>query len=246
MQVNSLADFRDYIRLQLGYCSVNIPLTDNQLNSVAYDSTQLFFRYLWGESDYEDYSVLTLSAGVSAYSMSGADITSIIDIQYGYGATASQFTRLFTPASMLFGSNFYPLAGGGNGMALTSFEVFNDYMFLLDRMFGVQYRLLYNEMQQILRVIPTPTENLATVIKVYRKSALNEAYNHPLVKALALAKAKKIASTVYMQFGSSLQMPGGGDPWTFGKELRDEAKEEEKEYTKKLQDESNTVGFVCG
>jgi hypothetical protein len=243
--ITNLADFQGYIKVMLagGYVSpgvINVELSTEQINQCIEDAVLYSYRYLYGEATTENYMTLTLSAGVSAYSLSGANVASVQDISY---SNVSQGVNvLFSPVNILFGGKFDFL---NYSFSLTSYEVFNNYIKLVNKMFAVEYRLIYNDQREILTIVPTPNATLGTVLKVYTKQTMESLFNNVLVKGLALAKAKKVLSRAYMKYGS-IELPGQGNLQSYGQSLLEEAKEEEKEFLDRLRTESEPIGIFWG
>lgn len=256
MAITTLASFRAYIRRMLGggnpadltndRPTINVELSVAQLDQCIEDTIDLANRYLYGEGEYEDYVALTLQPGVSAYSLSGTNIEDVVDFSVGYGAS-NGINTLFTPANMVLGSNFQYIFDG-NGLALTGYSVALNYLESIEDMFSVKFRVDYRERQSILIVTPQPQQTLVGLLKVYKREAAENLYNHVLVKKIAIAKAKQVWGIALSKLGD-MTLPGGGSYKSFADRIWSEGREEEETYTKRLQPfdgESEPVGFMIG
>lgn len=256
MAITTLASFRAYIRRSLGggnpgdltsdRPTINVELSQAQLNQCIEDTVETVQRYLYGEGEYEDYVALSLIPGISAYSLSGTDIEDVVEFNIGYG-TANGINTLFTPANMVLGSNLQYIFQGG-GLALAGYEVAMNYLEMIEDMFTVKFRVDYRERQNLLVVNPTPTTAMVGLLKVYKREAAENLYSHPLVKKIAVAKAKMIWGIALSKLGD-MQLPGGGSYKDFANRIWQEGHEDEKEYIKQLKPfdgESEPVGFMIG
>lgn len=243
-----MADFYRYIRLQLGEEVNVVEITDNQLATCIGDSIDYAQQYGLYDSQYEDYVQIFLSAGVSSYNLSGVadDVISVVFLDAGLSNLGGP-SILFSPINLLFNGANPVTAYGIGSLALTQFEVFSQYLSLVNKMFAIEFRLNYNQYSKEMKVVPTPVENMVAVVKVYRKTAAEFLFNHPLIKNLAVAKAKKIWSRSLMKYGSSIDLPGRGNTFAFGESLLIEGREEERDYQRMIRSEpGEIVGFIMG
>ncbi len=253
MLINTLTDFEGYIRLQLGggYISrgtIVVELTNEQIDSCIDDAVQYAQQYGFYDSTVEDYIQITLSAGVEQYNVSAIapDAISMIFLDAGL-ANMGGPSVLFSPINLLYGGQNPVLGYGGAGgyLQLTSFEVFSQYLSLVNRMFGIEFRLNYNQYTKMLNVSPMPTETMTAVIKVYNKVAAEYLFNVPVIKNLALAKAKKIWARVCMKY-TNIDLPGRGNLAAFGESLLMEGREDEERVKKEIKSETGFYGFMIG
>ena len=240
--ITSTSDFITYVKTMLGAPVINIEISDSQITQAIEDSYDLLTRYAIGDGGaYEDYMYMSLSAHVSAYSLSGLDIASIESITYS-NSIGGDIGNLFSPMNMLFGGNVNIF--NTNSFSLTNYETYCQYIGEVNRMFTIEFRLNFNSYTSILQVIPTPTTAVGSVIKVYKKQTMSNVYNHPLLKGMVLAKCKIIWSRSLMKYGN-ITLPGGGDLAAFGTSLLSEGIESEKDFLQRMKDESgeSATGF---
>ena len=243
--ISDLTGFRKYIKVMLGGSGdtngqVNIEISNEQLNQCIEDSVQLAQRHLGGEGHYEDYLILTLSAGVSAYSLSGANISSVVN--FAFANAAGGINTLFSPINLFFQGKFDIY---NYNFSLASYEIYSNYIETVNRMFAVEYKLVFNELTQNLVVLPTPNAALAGALKVYKKEVTENLYNHVLVKGLALAKAKRVLARGYKKY-QGFSLPGEGEAYSYGIQLEAEGKQEEDEYMIRIRSEGEPLGMFWG
>jgi hypothetical protein len=250
MAVTDLASARLYIKTSLGGGSVgqgvlNIQMSVEQLNQCIEKSIQTFQRYNHGEGTYEDFLVLTISAGVSAYSLAGSNVSDVIDFDLANATQSTNINHLFSPANMVLGSPF-TVFNDGQGMAISNYQVMMNYLETINDVFGISFRYDYRELQETLVITPTPTESGHALIKVFRKESSSLLYNHLLIKDLSVALAKQIWGKILSRYGS-MALPGGGENFSFGSKLWDEGKEEQKDIEMRMKNEGEAyVGFIIG
>lgn len=250
MAVTDLASARLYIKTALGGGSIgqgvlNIQISVEQLNQCIEKSIQTFQRYNHGEGTYEDFLVLTISAGVSAYSLAGSNVANVIDFDLANATQSTNINHLFSPANMILGNQFLGYLGG-ESMALSNYQVMMNYLESINDLFGISFRCDYRELQELLIITPTPTESGYALIKVFRKESSSLLYNHLLIKDLSVALAKQIWGKILTRYGS-MGLPGGGENFSFGSKLWDEGKEEQKDIEMRMKNEGESfVGFIIG
>ncbi len=246
--ITDLASAKLYIRTMLGSGPVgkgviNVEISDPQLSQVIENSVQKFQRYNQGEGTFEDFLVLTLSAGVSAYSLVGASVSDVVD--FSLSTVGTNINHLFSPANLILGGSFNMFNYGG-GMALSQYQIAMNYLDTINDIFGVMFRVDYIETQEKLVITPTPTESGTALIRVFRKETALNLYNHPLVKDLAVAIAKQIWGKSLSKYGN-MNLPGSGETASFGNKIWDEGKEEQKEVEEKMKYEGEWwMGFTTG
>lgn len=228
---------------------LNIEVSTEQLNNAIDEAIDYTRRYLVGEGIYEDYFVMTLSAGVSAYSMSGSDVYGVIDFELG-GTGTNSINHLFSPMNLLYGTAWNQMfsGGGGGGLALANYQSMLLYLETIKDLFTISYKLDFNELSQVLTVVPSPAENCAGVLRLWRKETAINLYNNILVKELAIAIVKTIWGTVLRKYPMTL--PDGSNTREFGIEISQEGREEKKEILKRMnagvEGEGDWVGFLIG
>jgi len=233
--ITSLASFVSYIRTKLGEPVINVELEDSQIETEIQDSVEIFQRYSYGEGNYEDYLVLTLSAGVDEYNLSGSNILHTIDFRLS--AISDGINTLFSPTSIvasdiLLGGDIYSY-----GMS-----EYHSAMLLLEEIrntFSKSFRVDFRPESGVLRVTPTPDIDYIGMMLFYRKETSLLMYNNPLLKKLAVAKAKIIWGEILSKHVMTL--PNGST--INGDAILSRGKEEEEKALDDIKNEAEPPGF---
>lgn len=244
--ITSLAQFREYIKNRYGGGvggAINVELGVEQLNQSIEDAVQTFQRYNYGEGLYEDFMVLSLVPGVSAYTTSGANIEDVVGFSMSNGSSNS-INQLFTPANLLLGGSFN-VFNNGEGLSLTNYTIAQLFLRTIEDIFSVSYRVDYRELQQLLIITPTPAIPMIGIIKVYRKESAINLYNHLLVKKLAVAFSKQVWGTELSKYGS-MTLPGGGTYGDFGNKIWEQGITEVEKLEDRMNNEGEPPGFTIG
>jgi hypothetical protein len=83
------------------------------------------------------------------------------------------------------------------------------YLKTVDEMFGLHYLGSYNSNTKVLNILPTPRTDIVALMSCYKTESLLNLFNHPLVRKLAVAYAKKVWKLITGKYGG-MQLPGGG------------------------------------
>lgn len=248
MPINNLSQFRNFIRTELGGGQngpINVEISVEALDQSIDKAIRTFQRYNYGEGLYENYMTIVLSAGVSAYDLSGSDVTDVVDFSLSM-ATSNNITNLFTPANLVLGGTFSVLNGDGAGLSLTNYQIAMNYLETLSEIFSVKHRFDYIELQERLVITPTPTSNMIALLKVYKKENTLRLYNHLHVQDLAVALSKQIWGKALTKI-TGMPLPGGGSLSEFGRDLIQEGKEDQKEIIKRMTNEGEpNMFFMIG
>jgi hypothetical protein len=250
--ITNEAEFISYIKRMLGNPVINVEVADVNMSDCIYDAIQDFQRYNYDEGNVRDVLAITLSAGVSAYSLSGLGVDSVLDIQLTN--SIYNINQLFSPTHMLLYNQFQSgqflggsvnggAAGLGGSSVLGNYQIQMMYLSEIQEMFQRRYVCDYSEWSQMLKVRPTPNQDDVGILMVFRKESALNLYNHPLVKKLAIAKVKKIWGRSLSKY-SSINLPGGSN--LNGNDIRQEGIEEEKEIIEAIRLEGSPPIFMVG
>ena len=211
-KIVTLQQFKYYVKLRLGMPIVNLEVSDSQIEQIIEDCLDIFCRYMYEEGSYMDYAILNVSACQSEIPLSaafdqrtGQNLTNIQDIyDYSLSFAADGINTLFSPTHVLLYDQFvnkgdYPggpgtgvgVIAGNTGLTLTNYQISMMYLKDIEMMFGKYYRISYINGLDVLKIVPTPVQNLTGVLMFYRRQMAVNLYNHPLVKRLVLAKTKQ-------------------------------------------------------
>lgn len=230
MSITTLAEMKQYIAVELGAPINHIELTDLQLNHIIEDSLQIFQKYHTGEGNYEEYLLVSVSAGVSGYDMP-PDIESVTDIHLGNSTKTNGINVLFSPQHMLMTGGYKGYVswdGIGSGSSsssswsLTSYEITMQYLDQINETFDRRYYATYLKGSHKMILVPTPDKDGTVLIRTFRKQAAEFIYNDDLFKRLATAKAKILWATNLKKF--NIVLPTGAT--VNAQELMAEGKEE--------------------
>ena len=240
MNIIDMSTFVDYIKLELGAPVINIELTDLQIQEKIQDSVELFQRYNYGEGNYKDYLIFTLSAGVNEYSLSGTDIIQTID--FAMSSSAGGINTLFSPTNILASDLIASMQSGGGNLALSSYQSAMMYLKEIDNMFGKSFNVDYRPGSQILRVTPTPNVEYVGVLQVYKKETSLILYKNPLLKRLAISNTKMLWGEILSKH--SVTLPGGST--INGTDIYSRAKEDFDLTLENIKQESEPPIFFIG
>lgn len=248
--INTLAEFRDYIRRQLGSPVICVEIDNTQLDDIICDTIALANRYLYGEGIYQDYLGFTVSAGVSAYDLStvsGDVIEDVIDFDMSNqnGSMNSLFSLTNFAAADIFRGFGWGQGGYynyGQGMGLSQYQTTLIYAEEMKLLLGEPFRADFTPTTQTLRLVPSPTKNGMGLLSVYRKTAMEKMYNHIIIKKLATATAKKLWATNLKKY--VLELPGGGQ--INGESLYADGVVEEERWLERLESEAEPAVFFVG
>jgi len=254
-KITDLTGMKNYVLTQLGYPVINIEISDTQLEQAIEDTCQDFSRYNYDEGSYRDYFLLQTSAGVMDYPVSAVrdyatsatldNVQHIWDFSVSFGMDG--INTLFSPVHVLLYNQYveqgnYP-GGPGVGsqsLVLTSYQTAMQYLELINEMFGKMYSVSYLPGREVIRITPTPSEVVIGVLILWRREYAYNLYNNPLVKKLAIARAKKRWGWNLNKYNGSLP-----DGLTINSQaIIDEGKEEEEKWLERMWEESQPPDFI--
>lgn len=246
MAITTLVDFRDYIKRQLGADILCVEVSNDQIDDCIENACSQFLRYMYGEGLYEDYMIVSVSANVSAYSVSGIE-----DVVDTYLSRLDGINTLFSPTNMLMYNDWLlgnamggqADLGASNGMILTNYETAMMFLAQVNQFFGLNYTSNYRRGSSTLVLTPTPKVDGSIMLKVYKRESAINLYNHILVKNLAVGLTKKVYGG--MNLGKyNVTMPGGGTVnYQF---IYDQGKEESELALEAIRSEGNPMPFLVG
>jgi hypothetical protein len=201
-------DMQEYIMARLGSPVLDLELELQKKNGLGHiqlaiqDSLDYFFREAASEAIYYDYMVLYMKQGIIEYRVPD-DITDVIDVQPSWG-------NGFTPWTA------FDVGAGESLVATTGWSQFDlvtytgamRYLSDVQKLVGVQYRVWFNPITHIMRVIPTPKANRAAMVAVYRKATLSEIFNNVIFRDYATARTEELWGKILSK--DDYTFPGGG------------------------------------
>src|SRR5574343_1463009 len=186
-----------------------------------------------------------ISEGVIAYSIS-ADIGDVVDfdsIQCFNGVN-----QLFTVEHNIL---YNDLVGGrllGTGPDASTGGVlgnWNTQMMYLEEVrneFSTLYNVQYSPLSKTLIVTPTPKEDLAGLLEVFKREDSTLLFNHILFRRLVVARAKKLWGLHLKKY--ALTLPGGGT--INGSEIYSDGVTDEEKAFEAIQKEAAPAMFFVG
>lgn len=244
MKLRSLSDAVAYIREKLGEPVINVELTNAQIQQCVIDSVQNLHRYLTGEAIYEDILTVELKAGQKSYPMPD-EIHDAVELHTNYSGDVNE---LFTAEhQVLMETGILPqllhqTTGNSVGMELSGYDIATKNLELVKRFFSKDFTVNFHPQRKEMVVNPTPTQNIFGALYVWKKEALEDLVDHPLLKELMVAETKILWGGVLGKY--QLSLPGGGT--IIGTELKQEGKEEKKEVKETFFEEQEPLGFWIG
>lgn len=241
----NLLGMRDYIKRQLGSPVICVEIANEQLDDIICDGIKDMHRYLIGEASYKTYMSFSLSANVSAYSIS-EDLESVVDFDTTQGFNG--VNQLFTVEhnilyNDLVGGQLLGTGSGSNqGGILGNWNTQMMYLEEIRNEFSVKYSVQYNSLSKQMFVVPTPKENLTGLLEVFKREDSTLIYNHILFRRLVVARAKKLWGTHLKKY--SLTLPGGGT--INGSEIYSDGVAEEEKAFEAVQKEAAPAMFFVG
>lgn len=244
-RIDSILDARNYIRRRLGHPVICVEIADEQLNDIICDTIQDADRYLYGEGNYRDYMVFSITSGVSDYQMDNT-ITDVVE--FDYTSLVDGINVLHSPTHMLLYNDWvvngnYPGGGYSEGASsLVGYDLAMTYLKEVESQFAISYNADFHEPSGILKILPTPKKSGTGLLKVWKKSDVNDMMQHPLVKKLMVARAM-------MQWGLHLKkyqvtLPGGGT--TNGDGIYSDGLAMEEKTMERLMSEGEFPQFFVG
>jgi hypothetical protein len=243
-RITTLEGLKNYVKIKLGHPVVCVQVTDEQLTQVIEDAIQTYQKIAAGIGNYETYLSFEISAGVPTYSLSGVESVCDLDFSFsdpnGINVLFSSQHNILYQDWVVFGN--YPGGPGGGmnpGMALTTYEIANEYLEDIREQFQIIYYANYSKPRQQLTIIPTPKITGTGLIQVYKQEDAINLYNDDNLKKLCVALTKIQWAT---NFGPiTMTLPGGG---TIEKqELMTQGKEELEQIMETIRLESEPPVF---
>lgn len=233
-KLTTLADIMSWVKVDLGVPALCIELPDATIIQVIEDSIDYYQKHAYGEGVYEDYIPLNISAGVSAYDVSGRDISMVVELNQIRAGSGHGLNTLFSSQLNLLGSGWTGLgSSNGQGLSLANYEMGMEYIDMIDTYFQKTFRAFYRPGAEQLIIAPMPTEDGVALIHIYKKEAAQYIYNQEMFKELVRAR-------VMMRWGfvlnkRTITIPGGGT--INGEWIYNEGKELEEKVRQRIYDE---------
>lgn len=240
-KITNLAGMKTYVLQELGSPVITVEIADVQLEQIIEDSVQLYQKYHTGEGNFQAVLAIYLSAGTSAYNVSGQNIMGVSEsmpynTQNGINTMFTSTHSILWQDWVLYGN--YP--GGnsnisqGQGMALAGYEVAMQYLEDVNEMFGDLFWAEYNVARETIQFFPTPNTNGWCLLTVHLKNDPEKLYNDDIVKRLCVAKAMILWGRQLRKY--TMTLPSGAT--INGAEILQDGKEELEKLMEQMVAES--------
>lgn len=185
-RVKTKDDLKDYTKRALGYPTIQIEATDDQIDDIIDDAIQKFTEYAYGTLE---GAVLIEVSGIGEYELP-ASITNIIALSKGGTSNITNFSSNYGEGYVpnMWSSNFF--SGNLTGNIIDSIISISTARAVLDKYFGDEMEYHFNPYKRVLQV----QENYnGAVFLHYEHEYLadedgDEIYNHEWIKDMTKAK----------------------------------------------------------
>ena len=220
--IDSKKELVDWVLTMLGHPLVTVELTESQLDVCIANALQLYTKYAYFPEQYLVVNVANYEPGIGldlkpwnvavvrnvtvGYQGNGLYGLDAGDVFFGMGA----FMRTQFAGSGFLGS----AAGHWSGNWIT-YQNFQEYAHMVNRMCGSNPDWVYHKSTFKLQLIPEPrmiegnSRWLGMALTVECEPPLAELYGNEYVKRIVLAYAKILLGTVRSKF-TGVQLVGGG------------------------------------
>ena len=198
----------EYIKSRLGHPCIDLELEIEKKDGLGHleiaidDSLDWIFRHAQDEADYQDYVIVYTKTGQIEYKMPEG-ITDVIEGGRAWGNSITPWSTL----NIGPGETLLSLSGSMN-FDLPTFVAAKTLLSDAQKLIGLNYRFKFHKESGILRIIPTPREDVPIIVRVYREECFSEVFAMINFRNLVVATARE-------QIGIHLtkddfNMPGGG------------------------------------
>lgn len=201
-RINSKALLINYVKLQLGYPTINIEVTDEQINQIIDDTVQKFTEYAYGTLE---GTVVIQLHGSGEYDMPDT-MTNLIKLSKGSTSNITNFSANFGAGYVpnLWSEQFF--TGSLTGDIIPGILAISTTKAVLDKFFADDIVFNFNAHRKILQVLEN--YNGPAVLHYQYEYLANETndlvYNQEWVKAYTTAKVKHLWGTVTGKFDQTL------------------------------------------
>jgi hypothetical protein len=243
-RLTSIQDVVNWVRIDLGVPAVCLELPEATIEQVIEDAIDYYQKHAYTEGAYEDYIPLNISAGVSAYDVSGYDVAAVVELNQIRAGSGHGLNTLFSSQLNVLGSGWTTLGNGGygQGLGLSNYEMATQYIDLIDLYFQKTFRVFYRTGAEKLHVAPMPTEDGVALIHIYKKEAAQYIYNQELFKELV--RARVMVRWGFILNKRTITLPGGGT--INGQFIYDEGKDLEEKVRQRIYDEQYPTQPMIG
>lgn len=192
-----------YTKVQLGYPTIQVEVTDEQMSYIIDDVVQKFTEYSYGTLE---ESVVVDIAGAGEYKLPGL-ITNILKLSKGSSASGMNFDGNYGEGLVpdMWTQQYVTAQIGGGGIFENIIPVMNTQA-MYSKYFGDDLNCNFNPHRKILQVLENYTGKclLHYNYEYIADEEYDLVYNHEWVKGYTRAKVKQMWGTVTGKFDQTL------------------------------------------
>lgn len=256
-RITTVDQFVDYVKLMLGGMVNVVEMSDEVIIQIIEDSIDIGCRYLYGEFVNMDSIIVNIPSGTTSIHTSalydnrtGQLVENVHDV-YDFQASFmnDNINAMFSPTNMILYSQFiqggYPGgpmsygASDGGMMVLSNYYTAMTHLKEISNMFSRGFTLDLMPASDIIKILPTPKQDIIGVMRLYRRETTEYLYNHILLKNLVVGKCKRMWGTIISKYQTTLP-DGSSINW---QTLIEEGKEMEQDAMERLISESQPIDF---
>lgn len=201
-------DVQEYIMARLGWPVLDLELELQEKGGLGHiqlainDSLDWMWRHNQDESNYHDWMVLYLKAGIIEYDVP-PEVSDVVDCAPSWG-------NGFTPWTAFdVGANESLVATTGwSQFDLVTYTAAQRYISDVQKLVGTIYQVTFHPDTHRVRILPTPKADRVAVCAIYRKATVSAIFQNILFRDLATARTKIIWGEILSR--DDFTMPGGG------------------------------------
>lgn len=204
MKIKTVKSLIEYTRSMLGEPSIQVEVTDTQMEYIISDTIQKFTEYTWG--DLEGVVIIPIN-GRGEYPLPNL-ITNILKISKGNSGGfnfSGQFGDGFVPD--LWSEQHFSVSAGNSGVSnmLENMVVVSNTQAVYSKYFGDDLTCNFNQHRKILQVLEDYKGKVLLHYQYeYLPEEVDDIYGHEWVKAYVRAKTKQMWGTVVGKYDQAL------------------------------------------
>jgi hypothetical protein len=234
---------KDWVMRKLGWPLNKVEITEDQLQDCINDAVEEFTKYVQQEIQY-------LALDLEEYNTSGftlpGNVQGIFALEESsiYGDTIGGINTLFSVQNTMWNAGMFPIPGQGGG-GWIDFEMAMSYIDLIKRMTAAKFYFEFNERDQLLTLVPPPTENnmkghICVGTRVIR--ADDKQYGESWVKRYTLALAKVMVGNNRSKYAGAQLLAGA----SINAEMKQEGLAEQDKLLEELRSTYVVTTFFMG
>lgn len=201
-RINTKSGLRDYVKSQLGAPTINIEVTNSQIDQIIDDTVQKFTEYAYGTLE---GTVIVQLNGAGTYPMPET-MTNLIKLSKGGTSNLTNFGSNFGAGYVpdLWSEQYFSTSLTGD--IIPSIIAISSTKAMLDKYFGDDVHYNFNHLSKQLQVLESYTG--PAVLHYQYEYLANDnndlVFNHEWVKGYTKAKVKELWGTVTGKFDQTL------------------------------------------